>query len=272
MDSFPGLAFSGLVLLGVPILRLRSGRRRRDGSPRDDTPAPSTDEFGRAAAWVRAQSLDALRGHELKLYGLYKAATVGPCSGPPPSRLDTVARAKHDAWKELGALNGADARAAYVRIVASLHGPAAGGADDELGRSESEMEEEEEEEVASSRRGGSSGFSATSRPLADGALVLSAAELSRDIHHQCQLGDLAAVTALLDAEASLVNARNDAGETPLHVAADAGHERVVEALLARGADAAATEDGGQTALEYAEALGHDAVVQLLRAVEAVSRQ
>ena len=62
--------------------------------------------------------------------------------------------------------------------------------------------------------------------------------------------------------------QNEAGETPLHFAADSGHTDVVDLLLARGADASLVEDNGQTALQYAAALGYDSVVAVLRAAAA----
>lgn len=38
---------------------------------------------------------------KLKLYALFKQATVGPCNTPKPGMMDFVNRAKWSAWSEL---------------------------------------------------------------------------------------------------------------------------------------------------------------------------
>ena len=59
-----------------------------------------------------------------------------------------------------------------------------------------------------------------------------------------------------------------AGTTPLHLAARDGNSRIVELLLAAGADVAARDASGSTPLEQAANNGHVAVVKRLRAGEA----
>jgi cytohesin len=55
----------------------------------------------------------------------------------------------------------------------------------------------------------------------------------------------------------------DAGETPLHVAARAGHAPVVELLVQNGADVNASDENQMTVLQHAVYAGQVAVVQLL---------
>ena len=87
-----------------------------------------------------------------------------------------------------------------------------------------------------------------------------------DMFSACALGDVGEVSALLDADARLANARSKGGETsPLHVAAHVGHEQVVELLLARGANIKAKDDRGNTPLHEAAAKGHASVVRELLA-------
>jgi ankyrin repeat protein len=101
----------------------------------------------------------------------------------------------------------------------------------------------------------------TSRPV--GGTQSSQAVLDGDIHYCAREGRGEAVQRLLAAGVS-ADERNEAGETPLHAAADGGQVAVVEALLARGADVNAAEaEQGQTALHYAAALDHGAVALAL---------
>ncbi|HEU4401481.1 MAG TPA: hypothetical protein VFT43_05195, partial [Candidatus Polarisedimenticolia bacterium] len=54
-----------------------------------------------------------------------------------------------------------------------------------------------------------------------------------EIFTALQRGDTARLATLLDADPSLVNARNPAGDSPLLVAAYTGRKALVEALLQR---------------------------------------
>ena len=77
--------------------------------------------FEEAAARSRtlgAQPNDVL----LRLYALYKQATVGNATGPRPSSFDVVGRAKHDAWAELAGMSKEQAMEAYVALVEELAG------------------------------------------------------------------------------------------------------------------------------------------------------
>jgi hypothetical protein len=86
------------------------------------------------------------------------------------------------------------------------------------------------------------------------------------IHLAASMGEHYAVHQHLIA-GSDVNAKNEIGMTPLHYAAGSGHERIVEMLIAAGANVNdnMNPDGvlGWTSLHAASADGHYAVVQLL---------
>jgi ankyrin repeat protein len=60
-----------------------------------------------------------------------------------------------------------------------------------------------------------------------------------------------------------MEARDERALTPLMLAALGGYSEVVELLLARGANAAATGRGGATARSLAEANGHAPIVRML---------
>lgn len=58
----------------------------------------------------------------LKLYALYKQATLGNASGERPGSFDFVRRAKFDAWEGIKGTSTEDAMQQYVDLVASLKG------------------------------------------------------------------------------------------------------------------------------------------------------
>lgn len=74
------------------------------------------------------------------------------------------------------------------------------------------------------------------------------------LHEACRVGDTSWINepwfVLFD-----INARDDDGRTPLHVAAMNGHMHVVRALLAYGADEYLVDDNNMTAADLANKFG-----------------
>lgn len=56
----------------------------------------------------------------LKIYALYKQATVGDNSEKKPSFSDVVGRAKWDAWEKLKGTDADAARQQYIDLIESL--------------------------------------------------------------------------------------------------------------------------------------------------------
>ena len=56
----------------------------------------------------------------LKIYGLYKQATIGDNSEKKPGFGDMVGRAKWDAWNGLKGTSSEDAKQQYVDLIKSL--------------------------------------------------------------------------------------------------------------------------------------------------------
>jgi acyl-CoA-binding protein len=59
----------------------------------------------------------------LRLYALYKQATVGDVDGKRPGMLDIKGRAKYDAWQKMRGMSRERAMTEYVDLVARLAVP-----------------------------------------------------------------------------------------------------------------------------------------------------
>jgi diazepam-binding inhibitor (GABA receptor modulator, acyl-CoA-binding protein) len=79
-------------------------------------------QFEAAVAAVSAQRTDPGNETKLRLYALYKQATVGDVTGRRPGALNPVGRAKHDAWASVTGLSSEQAKRDYVQAAAELRG------------------------------------------------------------------------------------------------------------------------------------------------------
>jgi len=77
-----------------------------------------------ATALEDVEQLPERPGNEdlLRLYALYKQATVGDVAGKRPGMIDFVKRTKYDAWAMLKGTSQQDAKQAYVAVVDELKG------------------------------------------------------------------------------------------------------------------------------------------------------
>ena len=97
------------------------------------------------------------------------------------------------------------------------------------------------------------------------AVVLVVTGLAGPIHDAVMNGNIDEVQWQLDAGVD-VNEESSKGLTPLHYAASAGHNDIVELLIERGANVNATDSGkGATPLDYAHWKGQMEVVEVLKA-------
>jgi serine/threonine protein kinase len=85
---------------------------------------------------------------------------------------------------------------------------------------------------------------------------------NKELLKASQKGDVEEVKKLLK-EGAYVNAKNEFGSTPLHLAAISGHIEVVKLLIEHGAYVNAKNEFGSTPLYYATKNGHIEVVKLL---------
>ena len=246
-------------------------------SSKDDehSHSPNDAAFADAAAAVASIAKRLTSADKLRVYGLYKQATEGPCVSPEPRLLEGMTKhAKWTAWSELGDLDAEAAKRAYVALARSLtrvSGPARGTS--EL----SESLEDEDEGTEAEDEGTLGGpvfsrpelpFDGPSGPGGAGAGFLDG------LAEACRAGDVDGARALiLNPKPVDFDARDDEGRTALHWAADGGHAAAASAVLegirgARGAEAAralvdAVDDEGQTALHYAAVVESAATCALL---------
>ncbi|CBY18768.1 unnamed protein product [Oikopleura dioica] len=81
-----------------------------------------SEAFNKAAE--EAKNLKAKPGNDelLKLYSLFKQATVGDCNVSRPGMMDFSGKAKWDAWNAIKGKSNADAEKEYVDAVEVLKG------------------------------------------------------------------------------------------------------------------------------------------------------
>ena len=77
-------------------------------------------KFTAAAEAVQSLSRRPDNATLLRLYALFKQASVGDVEGEPPSAFDFKARAKYNAWADLEGMSSEDAKQAYIDLVAEL--------------------------------------------------------------------------------------------------------------------------------------------------------
>ena len=77
-------------------------------------------EFKEAKEKVSSLKEDPGNDVKLKMYALFKQATVGACNAPKPGMMDFVGKAKWEAWNGLGKMSQDDAQKEYIKLVDSL--------------------------------------------------------------------------------------------------------------------------------------------------------
>jgi acyl-CoA-binding protein len=87
-----------------------------------DPSVPAVLQAAFDAAFARSKTLTTRPDNQtlLRLYALYKQASVGDASGERPGLTDVVARAKWDAWAACKGMPRSAAMQAYVDAVQAL--------------------------------------------------------------------------------------------------------------------------------------------------------
>jgi ankyrin repeat protein len=84
-----------------------------------------------------------------------------------------------------------------------------------------------------------------------GILILAGTSFGAEIHELAESGDLESLQVVLRDQPDLVNAKNENGRTPLHLACRGAYPEVVKYLVAHGADVNARDDYQSTPLHFA---------------------
>lgn len=79
-----------------------------------------SQQFTQAAEEVTKLSGTPTNDEKLKLYGLYKQATVGDNTTDKPGLMDFTGKAKWGAWDALKGTSQADAEQQYIKLVEEL--------------------------------------------------------------------------------------------------------------------------------------------------------
>jgi len=81
----------------------------------------ASKQFEEAKARLATLTEDPGSDVKLRIYALFKQATVGKCNTPKPSMVDFVGRAKWNAWSELE-VSQTEAERMYIELVDGLVG------------------------------------------------------------------------------------------------------------------------------------------------------
>jgi len=81
-----------------------------------------SEAFKKAAEEVKTLATDPSNDEKLKIYSLYKQATIGDVNTSRPGMLDMTGKAKWDAWNGRKGTSKEDAEAEYITTVEELKG------------------------------------------------------------------------------------------------------------------------------------------------------
>ncbi|KAJ6575014.1 hypothetical protein B0H19DRAFT_934679, partial [Mycena capillaripes] len=174
----------------------------------------------------------------LQLYGLFKYITVSSVpSSPRPSIFDFTGRAKWDAWTAAGNIYSAkaDAESRYLEIARGLGWTEGIVLPETAPESESQdiWDSDDDDVNQPSKSSGETGGFGTSVS----SMARPEDESDTSLHGLAISDHLRGLVSLLQEDPNVdLNARDEFGYTPLHLAADRGHSSVVQFLLENGAD------------------------------------
>ncbi|KAG2226641.1 hypothetical protein INT45_005127, partial [Circinella minor] len=232
-----------------------------------------SDHFEHASTFLNTHNVPLSNDQKLKVYSLFKQATVGDCNVSKPSLFEFVGRAKWDAWNELRGMSMENAKQTYVETVESFQvgwsrqeGVYELSDDDDTTTTEKKNNNQKYFNVFSEDTEDLFGYARQNNLDGVRNTISNQKELlnSQDedgltaLHHACDRGNIDTVKLLLELGAN-VNAKvckellstNDE-ETPLHYACISEQLETAQLLLKYGCDETIRDSSGETAFEQAE--------------------
>lgn len=103
-------------------LYLRPAVYRVSAALRSSSAASPLERFNEAVKSLDSLAEEPPNDVKLKLYALYKQATVGKCNASKPGVFDLVGKAKWDAWNTLGDMPQEKAQEEYASLIGKLAG------------------------------------------------------------------------------------------------------------------------------------------------------
>lgn len=184
----------------------------------------------------------------LEFYGLFKQATVGPCNTSKPGIFSVNARAKWNAWNDLGAMGKECAMHKYIAKMDNI--------------------EPDWYQDDSSKKHKKPSWISVSTLSADNEDDHSGSKTLIDHVKDGNIDEILAVfvesVSLEAAKQVQINDCDADGLAAIHWAADRGHANILDILLKHGADVNLVDkDAGQTALHYAISCGHVECIKTL---------
>jgi acyl-CoA-binding protein len=227
--------------------------------------------FQMCVVQMKSQLPKLAHSQQLTYYGLYKQATIGDCDEyqpHPPSALDIVATKKYQAWQSRKGMPRVAAMQEYIDKVVTFEftkemmdlGGGGGNDDDDL----------QGEAIMDVQGMGNHVSTLVDDNNDDDDLIESK---THPVHVAARKGLVGELKRLLEDNMTTrtttitnVNQTDDAGQSPLHLAADQGRVDCVKILILNGADIHATDNDGISVLQAAVIGGSIDVTRLLLAL------
>jgi len=230
---------------------------------------PSTAFYDAASYMTSGSGPSGLSNNtKLELYGLYKFLTEGvePATSRP-SLFDITGRAKWDSWKSTGnkhAGKEAEAQERYVSIAASC-GWVQGETVNEACVQALEEEPSAEELLSRETPERNSDEAGIGAVVSTVSMEDEGIDDEETLHGLAIVGDPTKMKQFLkDNSDANLNVVDEYGYTPVHLASDRGHAKVVDILLEHGANISLKDQDGLTAEELAAEAGHKDIVSALK--------
>ncbi|KAH6917468.1 ankyrin repeat-containing domain protein [Coprinopsis sp. MPI-PUGE-AT-0042] len=243
----------------------------------------TSQAFNSAVAYLSSYKGSTSNSTKLEIYSLFKYVTISPTPNvPKPGIFDIAGKAKWSAWAEAGKKyqRPEDAEARYITIAKELGWnesqvdsipQGTSSATKDTGRTSTSTTGEEGEESIwdenpEPRRAGAGqglgvGVSSISRSEDD---TTTGGGGESSLHSVILDGDVTKVKELIERNPGLnLNAADEYGYTPLHLASDRGHLEVVKLLLDKGADKSIKDPDDFTPKSLAEIAGNKEIADLL---------